>query len=135
MYRYMLFESSRSHPHWFHVEDRQVSFDILVAWARAVCGWVYTKATQLQARERILSGPRGQVGTHWTAKSFCTKKPFCRKNIFKVTIFFGDFWKLLPKEDFPAKTDPDFKFLCSFGSTYVCEEFFSNHNFAKNKYT
>ena len=37
---------------------------------------------------------------------------------------FGDFWKLVPKEDFPAITDLAFQFLCSFGSTYyVCETY------------
>ena len=47
---------------------------------------------------------------------------------------FGDFWKLRPKEIFPAITDLAFQFLCSFRSTYVCENFFSNLNFVKNKY-
>lgn len=47
---------------------------------------------------------------------------------------FRDFWKLVPKEDFPAISDLAFQFLSSFGSTYVCEKFFSNLNFVKNKF-
>lgn len=47
---------------------------------------------------------------------------------------FVDFWKLVPKEDFPAITDLAFQFLSSFGSTYVCEKIFSNLNYIKNKY-
>lgn len=47
---------------------------------------------------------------------------------------YADFWKLVPKENFPAITDLALQFLCSFGSTYVCEKVFSDLNYIKNKY-
>jgi hypothetical protein len=47
---------------------------------------------------------------------------------------FADFWKLVPKAEFPAITDLAVQFLSSFGSTYVCEKVFSDLNYVKNKY-
>lgn len=47
---------------------------------------------------------------------------------------FADFWKLVPKAEFPAITDLALQFLSSFGSTYVCEKVFSDLNYVKNKY-
>lgn len=47
---------------------------------------------------------------------------------------FADFWTLVPKESFPVITDLALQFLCSFGSTYVCEKVFSDLNYIKNKY-
>jgi hypothetical protein len=35
------------------------------------------------------------------------------------------FWKLVPKEDFPATRDFALQILSSFGSTYICEKVFS----------
>ncbi|CAG4973545.1 unnamed protein product [Colias eurytheme] len=56
---------------------------------------------------------------------------FALKNLFAEKISskpqnssddFSDFWKLVPKEDFPAITDLALQFLSSFGSTYACEK-------------
>jgi len=47
---------------------------------------------------------------------------------------FADFWKLVPKAEFPAITDLALQFLSSFGSTYVCEKVFLDLNYVKNKY-
>lgn len=68
---------------------------------------------------------------------------FALKNIFSEKIAskaqnssddFTDFWKLVPKDDFPAITDLALQFLSSFGSTYVCEKVFSSLTYVKNKY-
>ncbi|XP_025410356.1 general transcription factor II-I repeat domain-containing protein 2B-like [Sipha flava] len=44
------------------------------------------------------------------------------------------FWKLVPKEDFPATCDLALQISSRFGSTYICEKAFSTLTYVKNKY-
>ena len=44
------------------------------------------------------------------------------------------FWKFVPKNDFPALNDMALRYICKFGSTYICEKTFSAMNFIKSKY-
>ena len=44
------------------------------------------------------------------------------------------FWKLIPKEDFPAMCDIALQISSRFGSTYICEKAFSTLTYVKNKY-
>ncbi|XP_025420322.1 general transcription factor II-I repeat domain-containing protein 2-like [Sipha flava] len=44
------------------------------------------------------------------------------------------FWKLVPKEDFPATCDLALQISSRFGSTYICEKTFSTLTYVKNKY-
>ncbi|CAI6377025.1 unnamed protein product [Macrosiphum euphorbiae] len=44
------------------------------------------------------------------------------------------FWKLVPKEDFPAMCDLALQISSRFGSTYICEKAFSTLTYIKNKY-
>jgi len=44
------------------------------------------------------------------------------------------FWKFVPKNDFPELVDMALRFVCKFGSTYICEKTFSTMNFIKSKY-
>ena len=44
------------------------------------------------------------------------------------------FWKCVPKSDFPELNDMALRFVCKFGSTYICEKTFSTMNYIKSKY-
>lgn len=65
------------------------------------------------------------------------------KQIFTETVLtqpqqysemFINFWKLVPKENFPVICDLSLQILSRFGSTYVCEKVFSTLNYVKNKF-
>lgn len=45
-----------------------------------------------------------------------------------------EFWKFVPKSDFPNLHDLTLRYCCRFGSTYVCEQIFSVMNVIKTKY-
>jgi hypothetical protein len=43
-----------------------------------------------------------------------------------------EFWKYVPKEQFPKLHDLAPRFICRFGSTYTCEQTFLSMNAIKN---
>jgi hypothetical protein len=44
------------------------------------------------------------------------------------------FWKFVPKNDFPELNNMALRFVCKFGSTYICEKTFSSMNYIKSKF-